>query len=54
MALDLFADGIRVISTSRIWSPEVFKAAMGGREKWEPMRVLTICQGDCPCETSEA
>ena len=39
MALDLSADGIRVnsISPGWVWSPEVSIAAVGGREKWEPM-----------------
>ncbi len=39
MALDLSKDGIRVnsISPAWVWSPEVAKAAVGGREKWEPI-----------------
>ena len=39
MALDLSKDGIRVnsISPAWVWSPEVSKAAVGGREKWEPI-----------------
>ena len=38
MALDLSKDRIRVnsISPAWVWSPEVAKAAIGGREKWEP------------------
>ncbi|HVU13967.1 MAG TPA: glucose 1-dehydrogenase [Phototrophicaceae bacterium] len=39
MALDLAADGIRVnaVSPGWIWTPEVAKAAVGGREQWEPI-----------------
>ena len=39
MALDLSADGIRVnsVSPAWVWTPEVAKAAVGGREKWEPV-----------------
>ena len=39
MALDLSADCIRVnsISPAWVWGPEVSKAAVGGREKWEPL-----------------
>ncbi len=39
MALDLSGDGIRVnsVSPAWVWSPEVSKAAVGGREKWEPV-----------------
>ena len=39
MALDLSTDGIRVnsVSPAWVWSPEVAKAAVGGREKWEPI-----------------
>ena len=39
MALDLSADRIRVnsVSPAWVWSPEVAKAAVGGREKWEPI-----------------
>jgi NAD(P)-dependent dehydrogenase (short-subunit alcohol dehydrogenase family) len=38
-ALDLAADNIRVNSVSPgwTWTPEVEKAAVGGREKWEPL-----------------
>ena len=38
MALDMAAAGIRVNSVSPgwTWTPEVAKAAVGGREKWEP------------------
>lgn len=38
-ALDLAPDGIRVNSVSPgwTWTPEVEKAAIGGREKWEPV-----------------
>ena len=39
MALDLSTDGIRVnyINPGWVWSPEVSKAGVGGREKWEPI-----------------
>ena len=39
MALDLSKYGIRVnsISPAWVWGPEVSKAAVGGREKWEPI-----------------
>ena len=39
MALDLSADGIRVnsVSPAWVWTPEVAKAVVGGREKWEPI-----------------
>ncbi len=39
MALDLSKDGVRVnsVSPAWVWSPEVAKAAVGGREKWEPV-----------------
>jgi len=39
MALDLAKFKIRVnsVSPAWIWSPEVAKAATGGREKWEPV-----------------
>lgn len=39
MALDLSKDGIRVnsISPAIVWSPEVAKVTVGGREKWEPI-----------------
>ena len=39
MALDLSAHKIRVnsVSPAWVWSPEVSKAAVGGREKWEPI-----------------
>jgi NAD(P)-dependent dehydrogenase (short-subunit alcohol dehydrogenase family) len=38
-ALDLAPDGIRVNSVSPGWifTPEVAKAAVGGRERWEPV-----------------
>ena len=38
MALDMAPAGIRVNSVSPgwTWTPEVAKAAVGGREKWEP------------------
>ena len=38
-ALDMAPDGIRVNSVSPgwTWTPEVEKAAVGGRERWEPM-----------------
>jgi NAD(P)-dependent dehydrogenase (short-subunit alcohol dehydrogenase family) len=38
-ALDMAPDGIRVNSVSPgwTWTPEVEKAAVGGREKWEPL-----------------
>ena len=37
--LDLSADGIKVnsVSPAWVWTPEVAKAAVGGREKWEPV-----------------
>ena len=37
MALDMAKDGIRVnsISPAWVWTPEVAKAAVGGRDKWE-------------------
>ena len=39
MALDLSGDGVRVnsVSPAWVWSPEVAKAAVGGRDKWEPI-----------------
>ena len=39
MALDLSKESIRVnsISPGWVWGPEVAKAAVGGREKWEPI-----------------
>jgi NAD(P)-dependent dehydrogenase (short-subunit alcohol dehydrogenase family) len=39
MALDMASAGIRVNSVSPgwTWTPEVAKAAIGGREKWEPV-----------------
>ncbi len=39
MALDLSSHGIRVnsVSPAWVWSPEVAKVAVGGREKWEPI-----------------
>ncbi len=39
MALDLAPYGIRVntVSPGWTWTPEVAKAAVGGREKWEPV-----------------
>ena len=39
MALDLAKESIRVnsISPGWVWGPEVAKAAVGGREKWEPI-----------------
>ena len=39
MALDLAKDRIRVnsVSPAWVWSPEVAKAAVGGRDKWEPL-----------------
>ena len=39
MALDLSKDSIRVnsVSPAWVWGPEVAKAAVGGREKWEPV-----------------
>ncbi|HEY3284087.1 MAG TPA: SDR family oxidoreductase [Armatimonadota bacterium] len=38
-ALDLAPDGIRVnaVSPGWTWTPEVAKAAVGGREQWEPL-----------------
>jgi len=38
-AMDLAPHGIRVnaVSPGWIWTPEVAKAAIGGREKWEPV-----------------
>ncbi len=38
-ALDFAPDGIRVntVSPGWTWTPEVAKAAIGGREKWEPI-----------------
>jgi len=38
-ALDMAPDGIRVNSVSPgwTWTPEVEKAAVGGRERWEPL-----------------
>lgn len=38
-ALDLAPDGIRVnvVSPGWTWTPEVAKAAEGGRERWEPI-----------------
>ena len=53
MALDLSKDKIRVnsVSPAWVWGPEVSKAAVGGREKWEPIwgpfhmtRRLAECQ----------
>ncbi|HLJ53994.1 MAG TPA: SDR family oxidoreductase [Chthonomonadaceae bacterium] len=39
MALDMAANGIRVNSVSPgwTWTPEVAKAAVGGRDRWEPL-----------------
>lgn len=39
MALDLSKDSIRVnsVSPAWVWGPEVAKAAVGGRDKWEPI-----------------
>jgi NAD(P)-dependent dehydrogenase (short-subunit alcohol dehydrogenase family) len=39
MALDMAPSGIRVNSVSPgwTWTPEVEKAAVGGRDKWEPL-----------------
>ena len=39
MALDLSKDSVRVnsVSPAWVWGPEVSKAAVGGREKWEPI-----------------
>jgi len=38
-ALDLAPQGIRVnaVSPGWVWTPEVEKAAVGGRERWEPV-----------------
>ena len=53
MALDLSKDNIRVnsVSPAWVWGPEVSKAAVGGREKWESIwgpfhmtRRLAECQ----------
>ena len=46
MALDLSADRIRVnsVSPAWAWTAEVTKAAVGGREKWEP-----VCSAKMHC-----